>query len=197
MIDITMKLEKDHEVWKWLESKENKLMNAGHVGTHIDVYRKTNVPLEYFKTKGIIIDCSNYNLDEEIGLEVLKDVEIEGSNKEFIIFKTNIQNKYSYGSEIYTHQHHELSWELIDHLLEKRVCFIGIDCAGVRRGKEHFQADVKAEDNKTYIIENLDLSNLNLEKDNKFNVYTMWIENPFATGLSTRVLVESISIDKE
>ncbi|MBF8983404.1 cyclase family protein [Lutibacter sp. B2] len=190
MINITMKLDRNHEVWKWLESQENKLMNAGHVGTHIDVYKKSNVPIEYFKTKGILIDCTNYDLDEEIGLEVLKGVEIEGEEDIFIIFKTNIQSKYAYGSEIYVNQHHELSWELINFLLDKKVCFIGIDCAGIRRGKEHFQADIKSEENKTYIIENLDLSKLNLKTGDQFHVYTMWIENPFATGLSTRVLAD-------
>lgn len=190
MIDITMKLDRNHEVWKWLESQENKLMNAGHVGTHIDVYKKSNVPIDYFKNSGVLIDCTNYDLDEEIGLEVLKELEIEGEEDTFVIFKTNIQSKYAYGSDIYVNQHHELSWELINFLLDKKVCFIAIDCAGIRRGKEHFQADIKSEENKTYIIENLDLSKLNLNTGDKFHVYTMWIENPFATGLPTRVLVD-------
>jgi len=188
MIDVTIKLDNNHTVWKWLESQENKLLNAGHVGTHIDVYKKSSVPIEYFKAKGVLIDCTNYGLDEEVGIEVLKDIEIDENS--FVIFKTNIQIKYPYGSDIYIKQHHELSWELITYLLKKKVWFIGIDSAGIRRGKEHFQADVKAEENNTYIIENLDLSKLNVTTGNKFNVYTMWIENPFATGLATRVLIE-------
>jgi len=190
MIDITIKLDNNHKVWKWLESQENKLVNAGHVGTHIDVYKKSNIPLEYFKTMGVLIDCTNYGLDEEIGIKALKNIEIEDNS--FVIFKTNIQIKYPYGSDIYVKQHPELSWELITYLLEKKVCFIGIDCAGIRRGKEHIKADVKSEENSTYVIENLDLSNLNIKTGNKFNVYTMWIENPFATGLATRVLVDVI-----
>ncbi|MCY6370690.1 cyclase family protein [Clostridium ganghwense] len=190
MIDITIKLDNNHKVWKWLEFQENKLVNAGHVGTHIDVYKRSNIPIEYFKTRGALIDCTSYGLDEEIGIEVLKDIEIEENS--FVIFKTNIQIKYPYGSDIYVKQHPELSWKLITHLLEKKVCFIGIDCAGIRRGKEHVQADVKSEENNTYVIENLDLSKLNIKTDSKFNVYTMWIENPFATGLATRVLVDVI-----
>ncbi len=190
MIDITLKLDKNNKVWKWLESQENKLINAGHIGTHVDVYKKSNIPIEYFKTKGILIDSTNYGLDEEIGIEVLKDIEIEEGS--FIIFKTNIQIDYPYGSDIYVKNHHELSWELINYLLERKASFIGIDCAGIRRGKEHFKADVKSEENNTYVIENLDLSKLNVKIDNKLEVYTMWIENPFATGLSTRVLVDVI-----
>ena len=188
MIDITLKIDKEHEVWKWLKSQENKLVNVGHVGTHIDVYKKSNVPIDYFKTTGVLIDCTNYDLDQEIGMEVLKDIEIEENY--FVIFKTNIQISYPYGSNVYVNQHHVLSWELITYLLEKKVCFIGIDCAGIRKGKEHFQADVMSEENTTYVIENLDLSKLNIEMGEKFNVYTMWIENPFATGLATRVLVD-------
>lgn len=112
MIDITMKLEKDNQVWKWLESKENKLLNAGHVGTHIDVYKKSQVPLEYFNTK--------------------------------------IQSDHPYGSEVY----------------------------------------VKAEERNTYVVENLDLGGIDGSYGKSMIAYTMWIENPFATGLSTRVILE-------
>jgi kynurenine formamidase len=186
MIDITIRLEKDHEAWKWLDSQEYKLANAGHIGTHIDVYEKSDIPIEYFKTIGVLIDCTNYYLEKEIGIEVLRDVEIRQDS--FVIFKTDIQRKYPYGSDVYINQHYELSWELINYLLEQKVCFIGIDCAGIRRGKEHFRADVKAERNRTFVIENLDLRNLT---SRIFFVYTMWINNPFSTGLSARVLVDA------
>ena len=186
MIDITIKLESDHEAWKWLESQENKLANAGHIGTHVDVYEKSDIPIEYFKTTGVLIDCTSYSLEEEIGIEVLKETEIEQGS--FVIFKTNIQRKHPYGSDIYINQHYELSWELINYLLLQKVCFIGIDCAGIRRGNEHFLADIKSERNCTYVIENLNLIDLT---SGKFIVYTMWINNPFSTGLSARVLVDA------
>jgi kynurenine formamidase len=190
MLDITLKLDQNNKVWNRLESQENKLMHPGHIGTHIDVYKKSSIPLEYFKTKGVLIDCIQYDLDREIGIEVLKNIEIrEGS---FVIFKTNIQSKHPYGSDIYFKQNPELSWELIDYLLESKVYFIGIDCAGIRRGNEHIKADIKAEQNSVYVIENLDLSKLNNTIEDGFDVYTMWIENPFDTGLSTRVLVDAL-----
>ncbi|MCT4544308.1 MAG: cyclase family protein [Vallitalea sp.] len=188
MIDITLRLENNHMIWKWLESQENKLAKSSHVGTNIDVYKKSNIPLEYFKTQGILIDCTKYCLDEEIGIDVLKDIYIEENS--FVIFKTNMQLKYQYGSDAYMKQHPQLTWELINYLLEKKLYFIGIDCAGIRKGKEHIQADIKSEENNTYVIENLDLSKLNLKTGDKFDIYTMWIENPFATGLATRVLVD-------
>lgn len=188
MIDISIKLERDNKVWEWVKSQSNKLITAGHVGTHIDVYNKSDVPEEYIRTEGVLVDCSNYDLDEEIGMEVLENVNIKSND--FVIFKTNIQSNNPYGSEIYINKHHQLSWELIDYLLDKKVWFIGIDCAGIRRGKEHFKADIKGEKNKTYIVENLDLSKIDYCNGCRFDVYTIWINNPISTGLSTRVFVK-------
>jgi len=192
MIDLTLKLESNNKVWEWLDSQENKLMNAGHVGTHIDVYKKSIVPLEYFKTKGILIDCSNYEADNEIGLEIVDNLEIE--KDAFVMFKTSIQSQHEYGSDFYVKSHHQLKWELIEYLLDRKVAFIGIDAAGIRRGKEHFIADTKAEENNTYIVENLNLFELKLDINERFDTYTMWIENPNATGLATRVIVDESEI---
>ncbi|MGL5068083.1 MAG: cyclase family protein [Sarcina sp.] len=189
MIDITLKLEKENKVWDRFKSNESTLLSAGHMGTHLDVYNKSQVPLEYFKTKCKVIDCKGYDFDKEIGIEVLKGKEIEKGD--FIIFNTGIQEQYEYGSEFYVHNHHNLSYELINYVLDKKVAFIGIDAAGVRRGKEHKGADIMAEENRTFIIENLDLKGITNESE-QFIAYTMWIDNPFATGLSTRVILEEV-----
>lgn len=188
MIDISIKLERDHEVWEWVKSQSNKLITAGHVGTHIDAYNKSEIPQDYIRTNGVLVDCSSYDLDEEIGIEALENIDIK--RNDFVIFKTNIQSNNPYGSEIYINKHNQLSWELIDYLLDKKVRFIGIDCAGIRRGKEHFKADIKGEENKTYIVENLDLSKIDYCNGHRFDVYTIWIDNPISTGLATRVFVE-------
>jgi len=189
MIDITLKLDKNHDVWKWLEAQDNKLLNAGHIGTHIDVYKKSSIPIDYFKSQGLLIDCTSFGINEQIGIEVVDGHEItEGT---FIMFKTDIQTEHPYGSDVYINNHPELSWELIDHLLEKKVHFIGIDCAGIRRGKEHVKADVKSEENDTYVVENLSLENLSVNQGQLFDVFTMWIDNPFLTGLSTRIFIDT------
>lgn len=189
MIDISLKLERSNDVWNWLKSQENKLVSAGHIGTHIDVYNKSEVPENYIKSRGVIVDCNKYELDKEIGMECIKDKII--NNGDFIIFKTNIGKKYPYGSDIYIKSHHQLSLELIDYLITKKVHFIGIDCAGIRRGKEHFEADIKCENNNVYVVENLDLSQF-IHFEQEINVYTVWINNPFATGLATRVLIDFV-----
>ncbi|WP_297522924.1 cyclase family protein [uncultured Clostridium sp.] len=189
MIDITLKLDKENKVWDRFKLNESTLLSAGHMGTHLDVYNHSQVPLEYFKSKCKIIDCEKYDFDKEIGIEVLEGKVIDKGD--FIIFNTGIQKKYLYGSYFYIHNHHNLSYELIEYLLNKKVAFIGIDAAGVRRGKEHKGADILAEENNTFIIENLDLEDLK-NKNNEFIAYTMWIDNPFATGLSTRVILEEV-----
>ncbi len=51
--------------------------------------KKVIFQFEYFKTTGVLIDCTNYSLEEEIGIEVLRDVEIKQGS--FVIFK----NKYT------------------------------------------------------------------------------------------------------
>ncbi|MGB5824380.1 MAG: cyclase family protein [Proteocatella sp.] len=187
MIDISLKLERNNVVWNWLKSQENKLISSGHIGTHIDVYNKSEVPESYIKSRGVIVDCSKYGLDKEIGMESIKDKIINSGD--FVIFKTNIGEEHPYGSEAYVKSHHQLSMDLIDCLIGKKVNFIGIDCAGIRRGKEHFEADIKCENNNVYVVENLDLSKL-VHYSKEINVYAIWINNPFATGLATRVLID-------
>ena len=185
MFEISLKINKDHKVWNMLASNKNALLTLGHVGTHIDVYEKTEIPEKYLECNGVLINCTNYGLGKEIGIESIKNISIK--KKDFIIFKTGIQKENPYGSENYLTNHQELSWELIDYLLKKEVAFIGIDCAGIRRGEEHYKADVKCEKNKTYVVENLSSERLNQLSFNEFKVFTVWIDNPLATGLSTKI----------
>lgn len=187
MFEISLKIDKNHEIWRELSSNKNTLLASGHIGTHIDIHEKMEIPKEYLKCDGILIDCTNYDLEREIGLEVVKKINIK--KKDFIIFKTGIQKKAPYGSSNYLKNHQELSWELIDYLLDRKVAFIGIDCAGIRRGEEHYKADIKCERNKTYVVENLSSENLEKLLLKKFKVFTIWIDNPLLTGLSTKIFI--------
>lgn len=187
MIEISMKIADEDKVWDFVRNNKNPLMISGHIGTHIDIYNKSEIPEEYLVREGIFIDCSKYHFDEEIGLECVEGKEI--NEGDFIIFFTNIQTISKYGEEIYIHQHHQLSQELIDFLLMKKVSFIGIDCAGIRRGEEHIIADKKCEENKTFVIENLSSEKLK-ELGNsfkKFKVMSVWHKNPLLTGLPVRL----------
>lgn len=186
IIDLTTKV-KEELVRPWLESQENKHIAMGHIGTHLDSYLKSEIPIEYFKRKGIIIDSSDYAEEREISIDDIADVDIEKGD--FILFRTDRINK-TYGTREYFLDHPQLSHELIDYLCEKKVSFIGIDAAGIRRGEEHTVADRLCEENNIYVIENL--CNLDKINSDNFILYTMWLEDELATGLKSRVICEEI-----
>ena len=73
----------------------------------------------------------------------------------FVGFCTGYLEKTGYGTPEYHKNHPVLSYELIDALIERKVSIIGIDFAGVRRGKEHTPADQHCADHGVFIVENL------------------------------------------
>lgn len=190
IIDLTTNISK--EFLEWIEkSPANKHVDTGHIGTHLDIYQKSNIPIEYFKTKGVVIDVEKIANQRDIMIKDVEETEIPENS--FVLFHTGRINEFEYGSEQYFANHPQLSHELLDYLLEKKIWFIGIDCAGVRRGDEHQAADELCESNNCYVIENLCNLHQLTDKNLKINViYTMWIDNPRATGLPCRVLAEII-----
>ena len=85
-----------------------------------------------------------------------------------------------------------LALELIDKLLEQKISIIGIDFAGVRRGKEHIPKDQYCADKGVFIVENLcNLGKiLRNEKQNYFIANTYPINFSDMTGLPCRVIGE-------
>ena len=63
--------------------------------------------------------------------------------------------KEHYGSKAYFAMHPELSNELIDRLLGRGISIIGLDFAGLRRGREHRAKDQYCADRGVFVIENL------------------------------------------
>ena len=184
IIDLTTKV-KEELVEPWLAKQEKKHIALGHVGTHLDTYLKSEIPLEYFKTRGVLIDASSYSEKREIDVKDVKKYEIKKGD--FVLFRTDRINK-TYGTVEYFKDHPELSQDLIKYLAKKEVAFIGIDAAGIRREKEHTPADKYCEEKNVYVIENL----CNLDKINfdEMNIYTMWLEDKETTGLRCRVIAE-------
>lgn len=184
LIDLTLKV--TSEAKKDAQGNERKAL-SGHLGTHFDVMNK-EFPLAYAKRRGIIFDVSGAG--EEIALS---DVEIDRVEKDmFVLFHTGFIEDTGYGTWRYAHEHPFLSYELIDGLLEKKVSLIGIDFAGIRRGKEHTPADQRCADHGTFIIENLsNLKNLLPYKNKKgFTVYTFPVSFSGMSGLPCRVVAE-------
>ncbi len=92
--------------------------------------------------------------------------------------------------EMLTPPRPELSHELIDALVEKGVSVIGVDFAGIRRGKEHVPKDKYCADRGVFVIENL--INLSpLLKLDGFTVHTYPINIVGVTGLPCRVIAET------
>ncbi len=185
-LDLTLKLTENHPALKMYTDTVHEYIRLGHFSTHIDTHLKSMVPLEYMHRRGVLIDVSHTNkLDIE-----MEDVDLSSVQaNDFVIFKTDMLKKYCYGSKNYFTKHVQLSNDIIDALISKKISLIGIDAAGVRRGVEHKIADIRCEEKQIYIIENLDhLDELQKHTADHFTVITLWIEIPGQTGLPCRVV---------
>lgn len=160
----------------------------GHLGTHFDVMDKV-FPLDYTELEGIVFDIEHVGEGEvqvtDVDLSMVKE-------KMFVAFHSHFIEKHSYGSKHYFHEHPQLSHELIDALIARKVAIIGIDFAGVRRGKQHTPTDQRCADNGIFIIENLcNLSTLLCSKATAtFKAHTYPMNFLGMTGLPCRVVAD-------
>ncbi|MCP1225640.1 cyclase family protein [Sebaldella sp. S0638] len=165
-----------------------KMVSFGHLGTHFDVMNK-EFPLEFVKREGLV-----FNVREMKDREILSgdiDMSLVKENM-FVAFYTGFIEDEGYGTKKYFTEHPELSNELIDLLLDKKVSIIGIDFAGVRRGAEHTPKDQYCADRGVFIIENLcNLDKvLNGKKHEFFVVNTYPVNFGGMSGLPCRVVGE-------
>ncbi len=180
LIDITLKI--TPKLIRDAQGNEKKAL-TGHLGTHFDVMNR-EFPLEYTGRKGICFDVRG---KDEIGVE---DIDLTLVEEEmFLIFRTGFIEKESYGTSAYFSSHPQLSRELIEELLNRGVSLIGIDGAGIRRGKEHTAADQMCADRGAFVVENLaQLDELPAERS--FVVHTYPVRFEGMTGLPCRVIAE-------
>lgn len=67
----------------------------------------------------------------------IDDIDMNKVTKDmFVCFYTGFIEEEGYGTKKYFTEHPQLSNELLEVLLKKNVSIIGVDFAGVRRGKE-------------------------------------------------------------
>ncbi|MDY5955823.1 MAG: cyclase family protein [Frisingicoccus sp.] len=185
MIDITLKI--TPKMVTDAQGNEKKAL-VGHLGTHFDVMNK-EFPLEYTRRAGIVFDVSKVR-DRDIEISDICIDKVEPDM--FVAFYTGFIEREGYGSKKYFTEHPQLSGALIESLLERKISIIGIDFAGVRRGKEHTPMDQYCADRGVFIIENL--CNLKELTDNDrgliINTYPMNYAE--MTGLPCRVVAEGI-----
>ena len=79
---------------------------------------------------------------------------------------------------------------MIDALLEKGISVIGIDCAGIRRGKEHVPTDQRCADRGVFVVENLCALKTVLDAGVRFTARTYPLRFSGVTGLPCRVVAE-------
>ena len=183
LIDITLKI--TPQMVADSQGNEKKVL-AGHFGTHFDVMDK-EFPLEYTKRRGVVFDVSGVS-DRDIDI---KDVDISLVEKDmFVAFYSGFIEKEGYGGEVYFTEYPQLSNELIDTLLDKDVSIIGVDFAGVRRGKEHTPKDQYCADRGVFIIENLCNLKAVIDAGGKAIINTYPMNYAKMTGLPCRVVAE-------
>lgn len=187
-IDLTVPIQRETlEDFLTNTEKDTLIQKFGHFGTHFDVMDK-EFPLEYCELKGKIFDVRNIS-KKEIDIS---DVPMEQIEKnDFIIIHTGFLEEYGYGSKEYFKQDLELSDDLLRALVEKRICILGIDMAGVKIGKEHAKADQFLADQGIFVVENLDhLSILEKNAGTGFVVHTYPLALNGVTGLTSRIIAE-------
>lgn len=181
IIDITLKI--TPKMVTDAQGNEKKAL-TGHLGTHFDVMNK-EFPLEYTELNAVVFDISNV---EERDVEVT-DIDLDKVQKNmFVAFYSGFIEEEGYGSKKYFSEHPQLSDELIDKLLEKEVSIIGVDFAGVRRGKEHTPKDQYCADRGAFVIENLCNLKAVLDEGGKFTASTYPMNYTDMTGLPCRVV---------
>ena len=183
LIDITLKI--TPKMVKDAQENEKKTL-VGHLGTHFDVMNK-EFPLSYTERKGIIFDVSSV-LNRDIDIFDIDLVLVEKDM--FVAFYTGFIEKERYGGHIYFTEHPQLSNTLIDALLDKKISIIGVDFAGIRRGKEHTPKDQYCADRNVFIIENLCNLKTVLNKSCYFTANTYPMNYAEMTGLPCRVIAK-------
>ena len=183
LIDVTLRI--TPKMVTDAQGNERKTL-VGHLGTHFDVMNK-EFPLEYVRRKGVVFDVSDVS-ERDIGID---DVDLSKVEKEmFVAFCTGFIEKEGYGSSVYFHRHPQLSNELIEALIDKGISLIGIDFAGVRRGREHTPMDQHCADRGVFIIENLCNLKSVLDAGGKAVLNTYPMNYAEMSGLPCRVIAE-------
>ena len=184
-IDITYKITTDKA--KDVRAREID-SSGGHLGTHFDVMDK-EFPLDYVEREAIVFDVSQVT-GRDITVE---DIDLSKVEKDmFVAFYSGFIEEEGYGTRKYFAEHPQLSYDLIEALLDAEVSIIALDFTGVRRGKEHTPADQACADRNVFVVENLCnlKALLNNEKSARFIANTYPVNYVGMTGLPCRVVAK-------
>lgn len=188
--DLSFKVEKKvlDEILGTSKQVAEHLDKAGHIGTHFDVMNK-EFSIEKIVTKGKVFDISH----SKTGEVKVEDLDLSTvQQNDFIMFYSGILKQHGYGTKEYFSSYIELSDELVDYLIDKKVSFIGVDMAGAKKPEDHPRIDQYCADRGVFIIENLDNLDLLLKetKGKPFTAYTFPVNMNGFSGLPCRVVAE-------
>ena len=100
LIDLTTNVSQNSPLIQWAKSQDNPHVAMGHIGTHLDTYEKSAIPLEYFKSSGILFDVRGIP-------EVTEgDVDITLIQPgDFVLFRTGRQHSEHEAADRFCEQH--------------------------------------------------------------------------------------------
>ena len=183
LVDITLSVTPEMMGTAW-ENTAKSLV--GHIGTHFDVMDK-EFPLTYTVRHAVAFDVSHIR-GRDIEIADI-DLSLVGA-EDFVAFCTGYIDEVEYGTPEYFKEHPQLGNALIDALLEREISIIGIDCAGIRRGKEHVPTDQRCADRGVFVVENLSGLQDVLAAGARFTARTCPMRFSGVTGLPCRVIAE-------
>ncbi|WP_252234857.1 cyclase family protein [Clostridium sp. ZS1] len=117
----------------------------------------------------------------------MSDLDISRIKEGVYVFFQTGWDKYFEDEEKYNN-HPEVSMEVIEYLVDKKVNMIGIDALGLGVGRNHGVVDIYLGKNKTYSIENL--ANLGNIPEENFKVYCLPMKIEGLDAFPARILVE-------
>ena len=76
-----------------LNDRVDNLMRLGHKGTHLDRVLRTDVPLEYFKSRAVMFDVSEFSQNRPVELT---DLPLECiRNDDFVLIHTGAMQRHA------------------------------------------------------------------------------------------------------
>ncbi|NOZ74503.1 MAG: hypothetical protein GXO90_03875 [FCB group bacterium] len=165
------------------EYKSVMLTMPAHSGTHIDlVFSERCVTPARMIGKGKLFNVTGIT-GRDIQLSDMKHRE-EVRTGDFVFFRTDWSRFF--GTDRY-YNHPELSLEIIQWLVSKKVNAVGIDAQGLGQKARHGNYDRLLAENDIFIIENL--ANLSAILTKEFTVYCLPLNMENMDAIPARVLV--------
>ena len=164
--------------------KADILTMALHTATHIDlVFAGKEFALERMIGQGRVFNVTKAGKNTITLNDLGNNQEVEEGD--FVFFRTD-WSKFL-GTDRYF-EHPELSLELINWLILKRINVVGIDAQGLARDPKHGDYDRLMLKNDIVVLENL--VNLSALPKDKFRVYCFPVKIENADAMPARVVAE-------